>query len=235
MASQALLTGLPRRIWLTVGGVLLTALVAFLGGLDVYLYEDGSPFAHAAYRAAPFLDMSFSLIYVTALAIGVAALMLIARLVLAAGGSAHPGAGDLVALPLLVFGVPLAFWGIALRQPQEFLTLTLILTGGVALVLLVTWLATMRLLRLAVARPIAAVLGGCIGLIALLLTDGGLMLAHVLVLRAAGPDLYATTMVGGSGVSELVIAFGLVAILTCLVSIQVVRSSFTSAGEAAAV
>jgi hypothetical protein len=55
------------------------------------------------------------------------------------------------------------------------------------------------------------------------------MLAHVLVLRVAGPDLYATTMVDGSGVSELVIAFGLMAVLTCLVGIQVVRSSLTSA------
>lgn len=229
MASQSLPTGLPRRIWFTAGGVLLAALVAFLGGLDVYLYEDGSPFAHAAYRAAPFLDLSFSLIYLTALAIGVAAVMLIARLVLAASGSAHPGAGDLIALPLLVFGAPLAFWGVALRQPGAFLALVLTLAGGVALMLLVTRLTTMRLLRLAVGRSIAAVLGACGGLIALLLVDGGLLLAHVLVLRAAGPGLYATTMVGESGVSELMIAFGLVAVLTCLVGIQVVRSSLTSA------
>jgi hypothetical protein len=229
MASQSLPTGLPRRIWFTASGVLLAALVAFLGGLDVYLYEDGSPFAHAAYRAAPFLDLSYSLIYLTALAIGVAAVMLIARLVLAASGSAHPGAGDLIALPLLVFGAPLAFWGIALRQPGAFLALVLTLAGGVALMLLVTRLTTMRLLRLAVGRSIAAVLGACGGLIALLLVDGGLLLAHVLVLRVAGPDLYATTMVGESGVSELMIAFGLVAVLTCLVGIQVVRSSLTSA------
>jgi hypothetical protein len=229
MASQSLPTGLPWRIWFTAGGVLLAALVAFLGGLDVYLYEDGSPFAHLAYRAAPFLDLSFSLIYLTALAIGVAAVMLIARLVLAASGSAHPGAGDLIALPLLVFGAPLAFWGVALRQPGAFLALVLTLAGGVALMLLVTRLTTMRLLRLAVGRSIAAVLGACGGLIALLLVDGGLLLAHVLVLRVAGPGLYATTMVGESGVSELMIAFGLVAVLTCLVGIQVVRSSLTSA------
>jgi hypothetical protein len=229
MASQSLPTGLPWRIWFTAGGVLLAALVAFLGGLDVYLYEDGSPFAHLAYRAAPFLDLSFSLIYLTALAIGVAAVMLIARLVLAASGSAHPGAGDLIALPLLVFGAPLAFWGVALRQPGAFLALVLTLAGGVALMLLVTRLTTMRLLRLAVGRSIAAVLGACGGLIALLLVDGGLLLAHVLVLRVAGPDLYATTMVGESGISELMIAFGLVAVLTCLVGIQVVRSSLTSA------
>jgi hypothetical protein len=228
MASQALPTGLPRRIWFTVGGVLLTALVAFLGGLDVYLYEDGSSFTHAAYRAAPFLDLSFSLIYLTALAIGVAAVMLIARIVLAAGGSAHPGAGDLIALPLLVFGAPLAFWGIALRQPGAFLALILMLLGAVAVMLLVTWLATMRLSRLAMAPTIAAVLGACVGLITLLLLEIGLILAHVLVLRVAGPDLYATTMVGGSNVSELVIAFGLVAVLTCLAIIQVVRNSLTN-------
>ncbi len=220
--------GVPRRIWFTVGGVLLAALVAFLGGLDVYLYEDGSPFAHAAYRAAPFLDLSFSLIYVTALAIGVAAMIVLARLVLAASGSAHPGVGDLVALPLLVFGAPLAFWGIALRQPGTFLSLALLLAGAVTLMLLVTRLATTRLLRLAVGHPVAAVLGACAGLVTLLLVDGGLMLAHVLVLHAAGPDLYATTMVGGSGVSELVIAFGLVAVLTCLAGFQVVRGSLTS-------
>jgi hypothetical protein len=234
MAVQARPAGLPWRIWFTVGGVLLAALVAFLGGLDVYLYEDGSPFARAAYHAAPFLDLSFSLTYVTALAIGVAAVVLFARLVLAATGSAHPGAGDLVALPLLVFGAPLAFWGIALRQPGNFLALLLTLVGGVALMLLATRLATARLLRLAVAHPAAETLGACAGLVTLLLVDGGLMLAHVLVLRAAGPDLYATTLVGGSNVSELAIAFGLVAVLTCVAGIQVVRSSLNTSGSSTA-
>ena len=159
-----------------MAGVLAAALVAFLGGLDVYLYEDGSPLTHAAYRAAPFLDLSFSLIYVTALAIGVASVVLIARLALAASGSAHPGAGDLAALPLIIFGAPLAFWGIALRQPGAFLALVLILAGGVALMLLVTRLAVARLLRMAVAHPTAATLGACVGLVTLLLVDGGLAL-----------------------------------------------------------
>jgi hypothetical protein len=227
MTSQSP-TRLPKRIWYTVGGLLPAALVAFLGDLDVYLYEDGSSSAHAAYLAAPFLDLSFSLIYVTGLTIGVAAVVLLMRLVLAATESAHPGAGDLIALPLVVFGAPLALWGIALRQPGTFMALVVMLAGGVVLMLLTTRLATARLARLGMAYPAAAVLGACVGLVTLLLVDGGLVLAHVLVLRAAAPDLYATTLVGGSHISELVVAFGLLAILTCIAGIQVVRCSLAS-------
>lgn len=234
MATQSMASQLPRRVWFTVAGTLAAALVAFLGGLDVYLYEDGSPLTHAAYRAAPFLDLSFSLIYVTALAIGIASVVLIARLALAASGSAHPGASDLAAAPLIIFGAPLAFWGIALRQPGAFLALVLILAGGVALMLLVTRLAVARLLRMAVAQPAAATLGACVGLVTLLLVDGGLALAHLLVLRVAGPELYATTLVGGSGISELAVACALVALLTCLAGIQVVRSSMNAARAAVA-
>jgi hypothetical protein len=232
LASQAQAGRLPRRVWLTVAGTLAAALVAFLGGLDVYLYEDGSPLTHAAYRAAPFLSLSFSLIYVTALAIGVAAVMLLARLALATAGSAHPGAGDLAALPLVAFGAPLAFWGIALRQPGAFLALVLMLAGGVGLMTLVTRFAVARLKRMAVVRPAAEVLGACAGLITLLLVDGGLVLAHLLVLRVASPDLYATTLLGGSSVSELAVACGLVALLTCVAGIQVARNSLGIASAA---
>jgi hypothetical protein len=229
MAAQELFTRLPRRVWWAVAGTLFAALVAFLGGLDVYLFEDGSPLAHAAYAAAPFLDLSFSLIYLTALAIGVAAVVLLARLALAARGSAHPGAGDLVALPLIVFGAPMAFWGIALRQPGAFLALIVALAGGVALMLLATQIATARIARLGVARAAADVLGACAGLVTLLLVQGGLVLAHLLVLRAAGPGLYATTLLGGSGISELLVATGMLAVLACFAGLQVIHSSLHQA------
>lgn len=225
MAAQTAQARLSRRVWLAVVGVLAAALVAFLGGVDVYLFEDGSPLAYAAYRSAPFLDLSFTLLYVTALAIAVGGVVLLARVALAASGSAHPGVGDLVALPLVAFGAPLAFWGVALRQPGAFLALVLMLAGGVALMLLATHLATIQLTRLTVASPSAAVLGACSGLLTLLLVDGGLALAHLLVLRAAGPGLYATTLLGASGVSELAIAVVMLALLTCLAGVQVARSS----------
>lgn len=233
MAARQSFTRLPRRVWLAVAGTLLAALVAFLGGLDVYLFEDGSPLAHAAYAAAPFLDLSFALIYLAALAIGVAAVVLLARLTLAASGSAHPGAGDLVALPLVVFGAPLAFWGIALRQPGAFLALVVTLAGGVALMLLATRIATARIARLGVARAAADILGACAGLVTLLLMQGGLVLAHLLVLRAAGPGLYATTLLGGSGISELTVAIGVLAVLVCLAGMQIVRGSVSRVSLAA--
>jgi hypothetical protein len=232
MAAQGPSPRLPRRVWLAVAGTLLAALVAFLGGLDVYLFEDGSPQAHTAYAAAPFLDVSFSLIYLTALAIGVAAAALLARLALAASGSARPGTGDLVALPLIMFGAPMAFWGIALRQPGAFLALVLALAGDVALMLLATWIATARIVRLGVARAAANVLGACAGLVTLLLVQGGLVLSHLLVLRAAGPGLYATTLLGGSGISELAVAIGLLAVLACFAGLQVIRGSLRGASLA---
>lgn len=229
MAAQPAQAGLSRRIWLAVAGVLAAALVAFLGGVDVYLFEDGSPLAHVAYQAAPFLDLSFTLIYVTALAIAGGAAVLLARLALVVSGSAHPRVGDLIVLPLVAFGTPVAFWGIALRQPGVFLALVLMLAGGVALMLLVTYLATIRMTRRSVARPIAAVLGACAGLLTLLLLYGGLALTHLLVMRAAVPNLYATTLLGGSSVSELAIAIGLMALVTCLAGFQVARSSLSIA------
>lgn len=232
MTSLSRTEQLPRRVWLTVTGTLAAALVAFLGGLDVYLYEDGSPLTHAAYRSTPFLDLSFSLIYVTALAIGVAAAVLLARLTLVASGSAHSGAGDLVALPLIIFGAPLAFWGIALRQPGAFLALALLLAGGAGVMLLVTRIAVTRLRRMAVAQPAAEVLGACAGLVTLLLVDGGLALSHLLMMRAVSPGLYATTLLGGSSVSELAVACGLVAFFTCLAGVQIVRSSLRATSTA---
>jgi hypothetical protein len=225
MTAAAEAQRLPRRVWFTVAGTLAAALVAFLGSLDIYLYEDGSPFTHAAYQAAPFLNLSFSLIYVTALAIAVATVVLLARLALTIAGSAHPGVGNLVAVPLIVFGAPLAFWGIALRNPGAFLTLALLLTGGVALAALVTRFAVARLTRMAVGQPAAEALGACAGLVALLLLDGGLALTHLLVMRAASPDLYATTLLGASGVSELAVACGLMALLSCLAGVAIVRGS----------
>ena len=188
MATQSLAPELPRRVWFTVAAVLAAALVAFLGGLDVYLYEDGSPFAHAAYRAAPFLDLSFSLIYVTALAIGVASVD-VARAARAGGETDRriparaisPRAADYLRRAAGLLGHR------ASASPATFLSLVLLLAGAVTLMLLVTRLATARLLRLAVAHPIAATLGACAGLVTLLLVDGGLTLAHLLVLRRRWP------------------------------------------------
>src|SRR5689334_18290282 len=65
-----------RRVLFVVGAVLLAAFVVFLNSLNFYQIEDDSALAHSAFQANLVLNVSFSMIYITAIVIAVAAISL---------------------------------------------------------------------------------------------------------------------------------------------------------------
>src|SRR5262249_36485035 len=87
-----------RHLWPATLAVCAATLVAAAASPDYYLIEDGSPLTPAAYAASALLRVSYDAIYATALAAGVAALLVFARA--AASRAAAPAALDLLALPL---------------------------------------------------------------------------------------------------------------------------------------
>lgn len=185
-----------RRLWPAALAVCAAALVAIVASADYYLIEDASPLTPAAYATYPLLRFSFDTIYATALAAGIAALLVLTRAALArteSPGTVAPQL-DLLALPLALLLALGGFGGLAIRQPGAFLFLAALLLATVAGLVLVAR-ATARRLR-AVGRPArdAAALGACIAALALLALNLIIAGLHTVALAATAPALYRQTL-----------------------------------------
>lgn len=193
--ARALLPA-SRRLWAAALALCAAALVAIVASADYYLIEDASPLTDAAYAAQPLLRFSFDAIYATALAAGVAAVLVVTRAALARTGSLALAAPqlDLLALPLALLLVLGGFGGLAIRQPSTFLILAALLLAVVGVLMLLARAVARRLRAAGHPAGEAAALGACIAALALLalnLAGAGL---HTVALAATAPALYRQTL-----------------------------------------
>lgn len=181
-----------RRVLFTVGAVLLAAFVAFLNSLNLYQIEDDSALARAAYQANPILNVSFSVIYITAIVIAVAAISLGVQLTLSLWSEGPVSGVYLFAACLAIFAALGAFWGLALRHPLSFF-----LSIGLFAALIVVVLAFGRSVALKFFPPraeqrVTAISSFCISLALALLVNVLVAVLHTVLLKVDVPTLYAS-------------------------------------------
>ena len=180
-----------RRVLFTVGAVLLAALVVFLNSLNLYQIEDDSTLARAAYQANPVLNLSFSMIYITAIVIAVAAISLGVQLTLSLWNEGPVSGVYLFAACLAIFAALGAFWGLALRHPLSFF-----LSIGLFAALIVVVLAFGRSVAIKFSPPrteqqVTAIFSFCISLALALLVNVLVAVLHTALLKVDVPALYA--------------------------------------------
>lgn len=219
-----------RRLWPAALAVCAASLVAIVASADYYLIEDASPLTDAAYAAHTLLRVSFDAIYATALAAGIAALLVLTRAALARTGYLDLAAHqlDLLALPLALLLALGGFGGLAIRQPGAFLTLAALLLAVVGALVLAARLIARHLRAAGHPAGEAAALGACVAALALLalnLVAAGL---HTVALAATAPALYRQTLhaLGSHAhLSELALGNALTALALLGALVLVVRAA----------
>ena len=180
-----------RRVLFTVGTVLLAALVVFLNSLNFYQIEDDSALARSAYQANLVLNLSFSVIYITAIVIAVAAISLGVQLTLSLWNEGPVSGIYLFAACLTIFVALGAFWGLALRHPLSFF-----LSIGLFAALIVVVLAFGRSVAIKFSPPraeqrVTTISSFCISLALALLVNVLVAVLHAVLLKVDVPSLYA--------------------------------------------
>ena len=210
---------LPARLWVALVATLLAFSVELLASLHLYLLEDASQLVQAAYSASPLLRFSYDLIYLSALASGVAVCIVVGyvlinrQLVVTIGG---------VLLALLVACG--GFGGLLVHHPVTFL----VFLGLLLLLTLSSFLlgrvATARAGRDLAPRP-AAVLSACVSAGVVLLVNLVALVLHTLTLNPVSHALYMQGQIAGTHLNALLIAMAL-AFLTGIVCIVCLGRAF---------
>lgn len=219
-----------RRVLLTIGAVLLAAFVVFLNSLNFYQIEDDSALAHSAYQANLILNLSFSMIYITAIVIAVAAISLCVQFTLSLWSDAPISGVYLFAACLAIFVALGAFWGLALRHPLSFF-----LSIGLFAALIVVVLALGRNVAVRFSPPFAeqrltAISSFSISLVMALLVNVLVAALHMVLLKVAAPALYADTSIriAAFSVNSLLLMTLFAALLTFVAALLVGRFIFTA-------
>lgn len=181
-----------RRVLFTIGAVLLAAFMVFLNSLNFYQIEDDSALARSAYQANLVLNLSFSMIYITAIVIAVAAISLCVQFALSLWNDGPISGVYLFAACLAIFVALGAFWGLALRHPLSFF-----LSIGLFAALIVVVLALGRNLAAKFSPPfveqrVTAISSFSISLVLALLLNVLVAVLHMVLLKIAVPALYAS-------------------------------------------
>jgi hypothetical protein len=220
-----------RRMLFMVGAVLLAAFVAFLNSLNFYQIEDDSALARSAYQANLVLNLSFSMIYITAIVIAVAAISLCVQFMLSLWNDEAVSGIYLFAACLAIFVALGAFWGLALRHPLSFF-----LSIGLFAALIVVVLALGRNVAIKFSPPfveqrVTAISSFSISLVLALLVNVLVAVLHTLLLKVAVPTLYAdnNVRIAAFPVNSLLLMTLFAALLTFVAALLVARYSFKAA------
>lgn len=219
-----------RRVLFAVGAVLLAAFVVFLNSLNFYQIEDDSALAHLAYQANLVLNVSFSMIYITAIVIAVAAISLCIQFTLSLWNDGPVPGMYLFAACLAIFVGLGAFWGLALRHPLSFF-----LSIGLFAALIVVVLALGRSVAVKFSPPfveqrVTAISSFSISLVLALVLNVLAAVLHTVLLRVAVPALYASSdlRIAIFPVNSLLLMTLFAALLTVVAALFVARFTFTA-------
>ena len=214
-----------RRMLLTVGAVLLAALVVFFNSLNFYQIEDESALARLAYQANLVLNLSYSMIYITAIVIAVAAISLGVQFTLSLWNEGPVTGVYLFAGCLAIFAALGAFWGLAIRHPLSFF-ISIALFAALILVVL----AFGRSVAINFSPPLSeqkmtAISGFSVSLALALLVNVLVALVHTVLLKVNVPALYAgnNIRIGNVAVNGLLFTTLAAALLTLVAALLVVR------------
>ena len=218
-----------RRVLFTIGAVLLAAFVVFLNSLNFYQVEDDSALARSAYQASLVLNLSFSMIYITAIVIAVAAISLCVQFALSLWNDGPVPGIYLFAACLAIFVALGAFWGLALRHPFSFL-----LSIGLFAALIVVVLALGRNVAVRCSPPfveqrVTAISSFSISLVLALILNVLIAVLHTVLLKVAAPKLYAddNIRIAAVSVNSLLLMTLFAAFLTLAAALFVARFIFT--------
>jgi len=219
-----------RRMLFTIGAVLLAAFMAFLNSLNFYQVEDDSALARSAYQAHLVLNLSFSMIYITAIVIAVAAISLCVQFALSLWNDGPISGVYLFAACLAIFVALGAFWGLALRHPLSFF-----LSIGLFAALIVVVLALGRNVAIKFSPPfveqrVTAISSFSISLVLALLLNVLVTVLHTVLLKVAVPTLYAGNdiRIVTISVNGLLFMTLFTAVLTLIAALLVARFTFTT-------
>lgn len=217
-----------RRVLFTIGAVLLAAFMVFLNSLNFYQIEDDSALARSAYQANLVLNLSFSMIYITAIVIAVAAISLCVQFALSLWNDGPISGVYLFAACLAIFVALGAFWGLALRHPLSFF-----LSIGLFAALIVVVLALGRNLAAKFSPPfveqrVTAISSFSISLVLALLLNVLVAVLHMVLLKVAVPALYASNVIriATFSVNSLLVMTLFAALLTFAAALLVGRFIF---------
>lgn len=217
-----------RRVLFAVGAVLFAAFVVFLNSLNFYQIEDDSALARSAYQINLVLNFSFSMIYITAIVIAVAAISLCAQFILSLWNDGPVSGVYLFAACLAIFVALGAFWGLALRHPLSFF-----LSIGLFAALIVVVLALGRNVAVRFSPPfteqrVTAISSFSISLVLALFVNVLIAVLHTVLLKAAIPALYAdnTIRIATFSVNSLLLMTLFAALLTFAAALLVARFIF---------
>ncbi|HEU5380791.1 MAG TPA: hypothetical protein VFV38_35660 [Ktedonobacteraceae bacterium] len=219
MVSSGHSQQLPARLWVALVATLLALSVELLASLHLYLLEDASRLSQAAYSASPLLRFSYDVIYLSALASGVAVCAVVGyalvhrRLVVTIG---------CVLLTLLVAGG--GFGGLLVHHMLTFLVFLLLLFVLTLSSFLLGRVATARSGRDLSPRP-AAVLGACVSAGAVLLVNLVALVLHTLSLNPVSHALYMQGQIVGTHLNALLLAMVL-ALLTGIICMVCLLRAF---------
>jgi len=220
----------PARVFTAALVVLLAAVAVAVGSLDAYLIEDHNAAASEAYKAFPLIGLTYNGIYVSAMTVFVLAVVIAIRIAFVRLDATNmPGTPILVAA-IAVFTALAAFWGLALRQPINFLAIIAIFAAW----LFIVTVAGSSIVHGAIKRHSATtmpdqsvhLLAVCAGGLFAMLINLILAITHTLLVKANSPDLYRDTIttIAGYTISEYVILNVIASILTIIACILVVRA-----------
>jgi hypothetical protein len=219
MASSEHSQQWPARLWVALIATLLAFSVELLASFNLYLLEDASRFSQAAYNASPLLRFSYDVIYLSALASGIAVCAVVGyalvhrRLVVTIG---------CVILTLLVaFG---GFRGLLIHHLVTFLVFFVLLFMLTMSSFLLGQVVTARSGRDLSPRP-AAVLGACVSAGAVLLVNLVALVLHTLSLNPVSHTLYMQGQVAGTHLNALLLAMVL-ALLTGIICLVCLGRAF---------
>lgn len=219
-----------RRVLFAVGAVLLAAFVVFLNSLNLYQIEDDSALARVAYQASLVLNLSFSMIYITAIVIAVAAISLGVQFMLSLWNDGPVSGVYLFAGCLAIFTALGAFWGLAIRHPFSFF-----ISIGLFAALIVVVLALGRNVAIKFSPPFAeqrvtAISSFCISLLLALVVNVLAAFLHMALLKTDVPALYASNAIriAGIAVNSALLTTLFAALLTLAAALLVVRFVLTA-------
>jgi hypothetical protein len=200
----------PLRLKAALAATLIAFFVCLVASINLYLIEDSSSLAAAAYTTSSVLRISYDGVYLSALAAGVAVATLVASTL-----APHQ---RLITASLIVVAILVAlggFGGLLARHPATFLVFLavfLILTAGS---FFLGRLVAVRSGTASEDRP-AAVLGACVGAGSLLAVNVTALVLHTLSLNPVSHALYMQGRLG-----ETPLNLTLLAMLLSFVSLVV--------------
>jgi hypothetical protein len=203
------------RLWFALTATIIAFVVSLVASLNLYLLEDANPLTQAAYSTSSVLRFSYDVVYLSALAAGVAVCAIVGYALVQR--TALVTTGLLIVMLLVAFA---GFGGMLVRHVSTFLILLLIFSALTLISLLTGHVATTRALRFLGQRP-AAVLGACVSVSCVLLINVVALVLHTLLLNPVSHALYMQGQIGDTHLNFSLIAMGiaLLALIGCAISL----------------